>query len=43
MPVFFFFVCYSLARVVQCNDGDDDCLNIIYQAWYLDDSVLAVK
>ena len=37
-PVFFALV---LHRIVPSIDADDDCLNLLYQAWYLDDGVLA--
>ena len=26
-----------LHKILQSIDADDDCLNIIFQAWYLDD------
>ena len=32
-----------LHRIVQSIDADNDCLNILFQAWYLDDGVLAGK
>ncbi|KAL5509256.1 hypothetical protein EMCRGX_G004594 [Ephydatia muelleri] len=37
-PLFFALV---LHRIVSSIDADDDCLNLLYQAWYLDDGVLA--
>ena len=33
-PLFFALV---LHRIVSLIDADDDCLNLLYQAWYLDD------
>ena len=32
-----------LHKIVQFIDAHDDCLNIIFQAWYVDDGVLAGK
>ena len=37
-PLFFALV---LHRIVSSIDADDDCLNLLYQAWFLDDGVLA--
>ena len=37
-PLFFALV---LHRIVSFIDADDDCLSLLYQAWYLDDGVLA--
>ena len=37
-PLFFALVLHG---IVSSIDADDDCLNLLYQAWYLDDGVLA--
>ena len=37
-PLFFALV---LHQIVSSIDADDECLHLLYQAWYLDDGVLA--
>ena len=32
-----------LHKVISAIDADDECLNLLYQAWYMDDGVLAGK
>ena len=38
VPLFFALV---LHRIVSSIDADDDCLNLLYQAWHLGDGALA--
>ena len=37
------FFALFLHKIVQSIDAGDDCLNIVFQAWYLDHGVLADK
>ena len=37
-PLFFALV---LHQIVSSIDADDECLHLLYQAWYLDDGILA--
>ena len=39
-PLFFALV---LHKVVSAIDADDECLDLLFQAWFLDDGVLAGK
>ena len=39
----FFFVAWVLHKVVSAIDADDECLDLLFQAWFLDDGVLAGK
>ena len=39
-PLFFALVLY---KVVSAIDADDECLDLLFQAWFLDDGVLAGK
>ena len=32
-----------LQKILNAIDADDDCIHILYQAWYLDDGTLAGK
>ena len=32
-----------LHKVISAIDADDECLNLLYQAWHMDDGVLAGK
>ena len=32
-----------LLKVISVIDADDECLDLLYQAWYMDDGVLAGK
>ena len=40
-PLGLLFFALVLHRIVSSIDADDDCLNLLYQAWYFDDGILA--
>ena len=36
-------VAHVLHKVISAIDADDECLDLLYQVWYMDDGVLAGK